>query len=386
MTFPTPARDGRRRAGRVLSTPPLEGAVIQAVPGAAALVHESAGRPAAHDPEVARILETVAEQLCVTVTLHLGDEPGARAGQRTQPVTDGERSLGVLAVDERADQEEALALAARLLGQRLGRLGERSNASGLTHDRIASVLEPGRLGAHFQPIVSLPGGHVVGVEALARFPTESAAGSSPSPARWLRAASAAGLRTPLEVRAAAVGLEGLAALPSDWFLSLNLSAPVLASGAVTPLLHEVPVERVIVELTEHDAVEDYAQLNAVLAPLRAKGLRLAVDDVGAGFASMRHVLRMRPDVLKLDRGLMRDLTADTAAASLVAVLRDFAAGLGSSTVVEGVERDEDERAVRHLGVELAQGYRFGAPQPLSGLLRRGAGRRHSSAVSASRPA
>ncbi len=363
MTFPILSRDRRRSVQQAIASPPTDAATIHAAPGSGALVHQSGGRPAAQDPDIARTLETVAEQLCSPVTLHLGAAPEPSQRHRVLPVSDGEREVGVLVFDAGAD-EEAVAMAARLLGQRLCALGDVAGHATLTRERVAAVLEPGQLEAHFQPIVALGTGAIVGVESLVRFPRHGGEG----PTSWLRAATAAGLRTPLEARAAAVAIEGLASMPEDWFLAVNLSAQVLASGAVTPLLRDVPADRVVVELTEHDAVHDYAALNAVLAPLRARGLRLAVDDVGAGFASMRHVLRTRPDLLKLDREFVRDLTGDRAAESLVGSLRGFAADIGASVIVEGVERAQDEDVVRRLGIELAQGFHFGAPQPLHSLL------------------
>jgi len=124
---------------------------------------------------------------------------------------------------------------------------------------------------------------------------------------------------------------------------------------------------VLLELSEHDQVEDYAALEDVLRPLRSAGLRLAVDDVGAGFSSLRHIVRTAPDVLKLDRSIVHGVAGDPVLRTLVQALVAFAHGCGASVVAEGIETAEDAAALRALHVDLGQGWHFGRPGPAEAL-------------------
>jgi EAL domain-containing protein (putative c-di-GMP-specific phosphodiesterase class I) len=119
-----------------------------------------------------------------------------------------------------------------------------------------------------------------------------------------------------------------------------------------------------VEVTEHSPVEDYDALLAVLDVLRAAGVLLAVDDAGAGYASLRHVLRLRPDVIKLDIALVAGVHTDLARQALVAAMVGFAAATGARLVAEGVEEAAEAAVLRELGVEYAQGHLYGRPAPL----------------------
>ena len=119
----------------------------------------------------------------------------------------------------------------------------------------------------------------------------------------------------------------------------------------------------VVEVTEHTRTSDYALLRAALA--RTPNVQLAVDDAGAGYASLRHVLELQPQFVKLDIGRIRDVDHDPARAAMVAGMRHFAQATGTRLVAEGVERREQAEALQALGVALAQGYLFGRPAPLS---------------------
>src|ERR687894_55855 len=138
--------------------------------------------------------------------------------------------------------------------------------------------------------------------------------------------------------------------------------PVVADGSPVVLL-----ERVVLELTEHDEVEDYDVLLATLAPFRAAGLRLAIDDVGAGFSSLRHIVVTSPDVIKLDRSIAAGVADDHVLATLVGSLVTFAHGSGARVVAEGVETADDAAALRTLGVDYGQGWHFGRPGPPEAL-------------------
>lgn len=148
------------------------------------------------------------------------------------------------------------------------------------------------------------------------------------------------------------------------FLSLNVSPSTIVLPDFTAGLADQPLDRLVLEITEHTQVSDYGVLSEVLAPLRAAGLRIAVDDVGAGFASMRHVLVLAPELIKLDLSLVRGISHDVRRQSLAAALLTFAADLGASVVAEGVETAGELDCLRELGVHFGQGFHLGRPEPL----------------------
>jgi hypothetical protein len=147
---------------------------------------------------------------------------------------------------------------------------------------------------------------------------------------------------------------------------VNLSPAVLVQTSHL-LLQAVPMDRLVIELTEHEAVADYALLVDALAPLHAAGAKVAIDDAGAGFASFRHALLLAPEILKLDISLVRGIDRDSSKASLCTALAGFAHATGALLVAEGVETAAEALAVERLGADLAQGYFFGRPSGLEAL-------------------
>jgi EAL domain-containing protein (putative c-di-GMP-specific phosphodiesterase class I) len=148
---------------------------------------------------------------------------------------------------------------------------------------------------------------------------------------------------------------------------MNVSPATVLTRECAELLGRMPLDRVVLELTEHDAVEDYDRLSAALAPFRAAGLRLAIDDVGAGFSSLRHIVVTAPDVIKLDRSIASGVATDRVLSTLVGSLVTFAHGSGARVVAEGVETADDAAALRALGVDHGQGWHFGRPGPPEAL-------------------
>ena len=138
------------------------------------------------------------------------------------------------------------------------------------------------------------------------------------------------------------------------------AAAILAVASCSPIC---PADRILLELSEHDQVEDYEELSAALAPLRAAGMRLAIDDVGAGFSSLRHIVLTAPDVIKLDRSIVAGAATDRILQTLVRSLVDFGHGCGAAVVAEGIETAQDAAALRELGVDYGQGWYFGRPGP-----------------------
>lgn len=226
-------------------------------------------------------------------------------------------------------------------------------------NRVRDLLDEDCLDLAYQPLVDLGTGWTVGVEALARFPA-SLGGTT---AGWFAEAAAAGARTELELACVRLVRDQMPDLPADLDVHVNLSPEALLDPRPVILLHQMPLHRIVLELTEHESVEDYPILQAALAPLRAAGLRLAIDDAGAGFASMRHALLLEPDLLKLDISLVRGIDTDAAKRSLCQALTGFAHATGAKIVAEGVETQPEADTVRTLGVDLAQGYLFARPGP-----------------------
>ena len=148
---------------------------------------------------------------------------------------------------------------------------------------------------------------------------------------------------------------------------MNVSPATLLRPECAELLRRLPVDRVLLELSEHDPVEDYEALEAVLQPLRDLGLRLAVDDVGAGFSSLRHIVQTSPDVLKLDRSIVDGVATDPVLRTLVRALVEFAHGCGAKVVAEGIETAQDAAALLELEVDLGQGWYYGRPGPAAAL-------------------
>lgn len=315
------------------------------------------------DGELGGILQLVARHLGIDARVQLhADRPPLDHGEMAVPVLVQARQLGWLVVAQSAGRQTAAVLA-RVAGAQLAEHAERVRASAAERRRVVQLSYPEAITSLVQPIVATAGRRVVGVEALTRFPSHAA-----GPMETLQDAQRLGLRSLLERAALARALQALPELPASWFLAVNLSARVLASGAVTDLLAHDSLPRLVVELTEHDAVDDYELLAAELAPLRRRGLRLAIDDVGAGFASLRHVLRARPDILKIDRAFITGIDADPSAEALVASLRDYAARVGATVVAEGVETPAEHAVMRRLGIDWLQGYLFGVPQTAAELL------------------
>lgn len=262
-------------------------------------------------------------------------------------------------VDER--DSAILSLVARSIARHLSsEVVEYAKHAGI-RERLADVIDNGLLRSVYQPIVDASTGSAVSVEALTRFDGDFGL----RPDEWFADAALVGEAAVLEVAAIRCAVDGLGSLPEHVALSINVSAAVVLDPMFAEWLAAAPVARLILELTEHEAVSDYPALNAALSEARVRGLRLAVDDAGAGYASMRHTLLLQPDVLKLDISLIRDLDTDSGKRALCGAIITFARSLGARVVAEGVETASELAAVRRLGVDYVQGYHFAPPAPLA---------------------
>ncbi len=229
----------------------------------------------------------------------------------------------------------------------------------LNREQLQLMLEQGRLLTAFQPIHSLASGELLGVEALTRFVDEASAGTE----FWFKEAAIVGLMSELEFAAMEKALETAQGLPPEIYVALNLSPETCLDPRLPGLLQcsGIPLKRIVLELTERLEVSEYAPLLAVLAPLRKAGLRIAVDDAGSGFASMRHVVHIRPDIIKLDRSLIAGIDDDQGQHALGAAMVEFAHRIGATLIAEGIETPEELASVSGLGMTAGQGYFIGRP-------------------------
>ena len=222
---------------------------------------------------------------------------------------------------------------------------------------VESVLRESRLTTVLQPIVDLLTGDPVGFEALARFEAET-----PQPPNvWFAMADDVGLGLELELAAVRSALAHVESLTEGTYLSLNVSPQTAVSEQFATLMQTGTTESVIIEVTEHAAIADYPLFNSSVARLRFRGLRYAVDDAGAGFSTFSHILSTKPDVVKLDMSLIRDVDRDLGRRALLHGLIYFIEQINATVVAEGVETAEEAEALRRLGVHCAQGYYFGRP-------------------------
>ena len=203
-------------------------------------------------------------------------------------------------------------------------------------------------------------GRLLAVEALTRFDTEPVH----PPDVWFTRAAQVGLGVELELAAIKAALETSKELPAEVALSFNASPAALADGRLLQLLDWHTGRLLIAEVTEHAVIDDYHQLDVCLSALRSRGVRLAVDDAGAGFASLRHIVRLGTEYIKLDPSLTQDLGNDPVRRPLADCLVQFAYRTDTEIIVEGIETAGDLATWQELGAHAAQGYLLGRPAPL----------------------
>jgi len=223
--------------------------------------------------------------------------------------------------------------------------------------RVTAVLELGQPHVVYQPIYRSSEHRIVGVECLSRFKLEP----QRTPDVWFAEAREIGLGVRLELNAILSALDGLRGIPGDFYVALNVSPQTIISGGIDGYIDDLDPHRVVLEITEHSLVDDYGLLNNRLTSLREAGVRVAVDDAGAGYASMRHVLAIHPDIIKLDLSLTRDIDTDSPRRALAAALIEFARQTQSHVVAEGVETASELAALQALGVNDVQGYHLARP-------------------------
>lgn len=259
------------------------------------------------------------------------------------------------------DRDAALLrILAPLIGDYLENEGIDTARRGEIFDRTRRILDAGGPDIVFQPIKHLASGATCGYEALSRFP--SSAGLPPDV--WFLEAAEVGLGVELELAAISAALRRLPDIARDAYLSVNASTTAIMSADFFGVISRAPCARVVLELTEHAAVDDYVGLNAALLTYRSAGLRIAVDDTGAGYASMSHILQLHPDIIKLDRSLTLGIAEDRARQAMATFLVSFSREIGAHVLAEGIETEHHLSILLSLGVQFGQGYHLGRPGPL----------------------
>lgn len=226
--------------------------------------------------------------------------------------------------------------------------------------RVRDVLASGAFHIVFQPIYDLRDGRLLAVEALTRVDAEPYR----TPDKWFAAAQEAGCGIELEIAAIEAAVHAAVDLPRDVSVAVNASPTTLTDPRLLEVVGRCRRRDLVVEITEHAVVEDYENLTAWIRPLRDAGLLIAVDDAGAGIASMLHIVELGPDIIKLDMSLTQDVGTSPLRRALAGSLIEFADRTGARLVVEGIESAADLAVWADLGAHAAQGYLLGRPAAL----------------------
>ena len=197
------------------------------------------------------------------------------------------------------------------------------------------------------------------MECLARFPDLTKRG----PQAWFDDAEKAGLGNQLEMTAVRCALETVGSVPDGIYAAINASPATILSGELRHVLEESGARDLVIEITEHQEVEDFEALAREIAAIRPFA-RIAIDDVGTGYAGLRHLIELQPDILKMDMVLTRKCDKDPARRAIAAAMVQFARDIGAKLIAEGIETEEERAVMQDLGVDYGQGYLFARPLPV----------------------
>ena len=224
------------------------------------------------------------------------------------------------------------------------------------HAEVMSLLDrPADIVTAFQPLLDLTTGAVAGYEALTRFPDGARA-----PDAWFAQARRCGLGAELEAQAIRIALSH--ERPPGVYLCLNASPSALSSPIVLDTLPS-DMSDLVIEITEHELASDDTALEVAMAEIRGRGGRIAVDDAGSGYAGLQQLMRIRPDIIKLDRSLIYGVRDDPAKKALTEFFVGLAERLGAGVCAEGLESIDDLVAVAGFGVSFGQGHAIARPSP-----------------------
>jgi diguanylate cyclase (GGDEF)-like protein len=229
------------------------------------------------------------------------------------------------------------------------------------------ILRLRKLSALFQPIIDMRSGEIAGYEGLIRGPADS---PLHSPFNLFGAAQRYGLSLETEMLSRHIVLETFAQLnlPGNLFLNVSpesLTHPNFKNGRTLDLMMEVGIapERVIIELTENQPTYDFATMCSALLHYRSMGFKIALDDLGEGFSSLRLWSELRPDIVKIDMHFVQGVDTDPVKIQFLKSIQCIAESCGTHVVAEGVETEAELRAVKDIGIALGQGYFIARPSP-----------------------
>ncbi|WP_158611057.1 sensor domain-containing phosphodiesterase [Aurantiacibacter spongiae] len=248
---------------------------------------------------------------------------------------------------------------AGLVGERIQSSLEREMTHEQARSRVEAMLDGHAVTIFQQPIVALDTGRPRGVECLSRFPDVTKRG----PDAWFEDAELVGLGTQLEMTAVRCALETLPHIPEGVYAAVNVSPETVASGTLRAELEQCEPANLVVEITEHCQVADFAALRREIEAIKAHA-KIAIDDVGTGYSGLRHIVDLQPDILKMDMVLTRDIHMDPARRAMTAAMVQFAGDIGCTLVAEGIETAEELDVMKSLGVDCGQGYYFSRPLPV----------------------
>jgi EAL domain-containing protein (putative c-di-GMP-specific phosphodiesterase class I) len=231
-------------------------------------------------------------------------------------------------------------------------------------DRVARIILDRQFSTCFQPIWEFQHDKLVGFECLSRFDAVPAR----PPDKWFAEATGVGLGSDLELAAIAAALTLSYELPDSLYVTVNASAEAVLHEAFETTIRAFPLHRLVLELTEHTAVQDYHALDRALGGLRRQGMRLAIDDAGAGYSGLQQIVALRPDIIKLDIGLTRDVDSDPARRALASALVHYALETHCQILAEGIETAAELATLKQLGIGKGQGYLLGRPLTFAGVL------------------
>jgi len=227
--------------------------------------------------------------------------------------------------------------------------------------RLEQLPADGSIRVAFQPIVDLATKKVIGYEALARFPGDA----SISTRRWFAEAAEVGLLREIEMTAIRAALAQLEKLPSDAFISVNVSPVTAASDELREVLEEVDGTRVVLEISENAAAEGYDEVSDAVGALRSNGVRIALDDTGSGTVSFSSLFDVHADIIKIDIDVTRGIDTDPMKEAMASALKSLADRLGAMSLAEGIETEQELELLRDVGIQAGQGYLFGRPEMVS---------------------
>ena len=307
----------------------------------------------------------ITKALAVTKVLNIGSYIGV-------PIYLSDDSLyGTLCCfSEQADESltnkdlSILTLFAKFAARNIEKELVESKAQQVVKDSIFDIINNRQLSIVLQPIYDFRTRSVEGFECLSRFQTEPYR----SPDYWFNKANASGFGEVLELFAIEEALNQLSNIPEQYYITLNVSPKHLISAYLQAILDEAPLHRIVLEVTEREPIPDYQVFRNAIQHFRDRGMRLAVDDAGAGFASFQHILELEADIIKLDRSLIANINSDHRKRALVAALIGFAKETKSTVLGEGVETLAELEVLQELGAQKIQGYFFCHPLPLKDVL------------------